>query len=77
MLCLSDPAGDTARVLRASGLTDIAMLSDATSIADVLVPFLDRVARRCAALPDPASVMRASRTERSRELAALLDQACG
>lgn len=76
VLCVSDTAGDTAQVLRGAGLTDIAMLSDATNIADVLIPFLDRVARGRAALPDRESVARASRTERSRELAALFDRAC-
>jgi glycosyltransferase involved in cell wall biosynthesis len=77
VLCLSDPAGDTAGVLRQAGLPDIAPLSDAAAIAAALARFVDAVAQGRAALPGPAAVMRASRAERSRELAALLARARG
>lgn len=76
VLCLSDPAGDTAGVLRGAGLADIAPLSDAAGIAEALTRFVDALTRRRAALPDAAAVARASRTERSRHLAALLARAC-
>ena len=74
MIALTDPAGDTARVLRLAGLTDMAPLDAPAAIASTLRTFLDRVARGNAALPARAFVEGASRANRARELAQLLDR---
>ena len=73
VICLSDPAGDTAGVLRAAGLTDIARLDDAVDIEHKLKRFIDLVRRGRAALPPPTAVASASRAGRSIQLATLLD----
>ena len=74
MIALTDPAGDTAGVLRRAGLTDIAPLDAPAAIASALRTFLDRIARGNAALPERAFVEGASRANRTRELAQLLDR---
>lgn len=72
---LTDPAGDTATVLRNAGIRDIARLDSVEEIASVLRRFLDQVRRGKAALPDANYVAEASRLNRTRELAGLLDRA--
>ena len=74
MLCLSDPSGDTAGVLREAKLPDIARLDDAADIERTLMRFVHAVRGGRAALPDAASVKRASRHCRSADLAALLNR---
>jgi hypothetical protein len=71
---LTDPAGDTAAVLRRAGLRDIARLDSVDEIATVLRRFLDEVQRGTAKLPDADFVVESSRLNRTRELAALLDR---
>jgi glycosyltransferase involved in cell wall biosynthesis len=74
MIALTDPAGDTAGVLRRAGLTDIAPLDAPAAIASALRTFLDRIARGNAAMPERAFVAGASRANRTRELAQLLER---
>jgi glycosyltransferase involved in cell wall biosynthesis len=72
IIALTDPAGDTASLLRKAGINNIAQLDSAEVIAFELRGFLDQVKRGEAALPDDAFVMGASRLNRTRELAGLL-----
>ena len=74
---LTDPAGDTAALLRNAGVRDIARLDSVEEIAGVLRRFLDEAQRGAAVLPDDAFVTPASRTNRTRELADLLDRLPG
>ncbi len=67
--------GDTATVLRTAGVRYIAALSDAKSIAAVIEDFVADLQSGHASLPDPDFVRRASRRERTQELALLLDRA--
>ncbi len=71
---LTDPAGDTATVLRNAGIRDIARLDSVEEIVSVLRRFIDQVQRGEAALPDANYVAEASRLNRTRELAGLLDR---
>jgi len=72
ILCLSDPVGDTAAVLRDAGLDAIAPLDDSAAIAQLLDRFLsDRVSLR--AVASDAVVRAASRLGRTERLAELLD----
>jgi len=77
VLGLTDPAGDTAGVLRAAGLADIARLDSADEIRAALAGFVERVRAGTATLPLAAQVANASRRARTQALAALLDRACG
>ncbi len=75
ILGLTDPAGDTAGVLRRAGVRDIARLDSVDEIAQLL-PLLMRAWRSdAAALPDASFVHQASRRARSQALVALLEQA--
>ncbi|HKA44997.1 MAG TPA: glycosyltransferase [Burkholderiales bacterium] len=74
---LTDPAGDTATVLRNAGVNDIARLDSVEEIAVVLRRFLDKIRDGKAASPAANFVAEASRLNRSRELAALLDRLPG
>jgi glycosyltransferase involved in cell wall biosynthesis len=74
ILCLTDPVGDTAAVLRDAGIDSIARLDDAKDIADLLQSFLALAESGAARLPRPDAVLRASRRERSRALATVLDR---
>lgn len=76
IVCLTDPRGDTAALLRSAGLDAIADIASATSIANCLGNFLAALRVNQAALPDPALVAGASRAERSRALAEVLARAC-
>ena len=73
VLGLTDPAGDTAWVMRQAGLSAIARLDDASAIAAVLADFVADVRAGRAARPDQAAVAAASRRGRAESLAALLD----
>src|SRR6266850_8165330 len=68
---LTDPAGDTAGLLRKAGINDIARLDSAAEIAPGLRRFLDNIRSGEAALPSDASVAEASRLRRTGELAGL------
>src|SRR5579862_136868 len=75
ILGLADPSGDTAGALVNAGVTHIAALEDATAIADALRRFVYDVRGGRAPLPDQATVRRASRRERTADLARLLNEA--
>jgi len=75
IVTLTDPAGDTAGVVRAAGLDAIARLDDVADIVTLLRRFIASVRAGQAALPTAAYVASASRRGRSREFAALLDAA--
>jgi glycosyltransferase involved in cell wall biosynthesis len=72
ILALTDPAGDTADLLRRCGVRHIAPLDDAAAIASIMPAFLDDLD---GARPDAGSVAACSRQRRTAELAALLDRA--
>jgi glycosyltransferase involved in cell wall biosynthesis len=75
IVALTDPAGDTAGVVRAAGLDAIARLDSAADIAALLARFIASVRAGTARLPAADYVAAASRRGRARELAALLDRA--
>lgn len=74
ILCLSDAAGDTARVLRSAGTAAFAQLADAADIARRLETFLGELRAGSAAVPDEAAVAAASRLSRTEALAGLFDR---
>jgi len=75
ILGLADPAGDTAKALRSCGVSSIAALEDEVAIARSLAQFLGELESGRASFPDAEAVRRASRRERTAELARLLDLA--
>ena len=70
---LTDPEGDTAGVLKAAGLLDIARLDSADEIAQLLVDVLTSWRKGIKRLPDVNSVQQASRLGRSRDFVKLLE----
>jgi len=74
LLGLTDPAGDTAGVLRGTGLNDVARLDSADEIAAVLLPFLHALRQGKAALPHAHAVQQASRRMRTQLFGQLLDR---
>jgi hypothetical protein len=74
IIALTDPAGDTAKLLREAGVLDIARLDSAQEIASVLRGFLEQVKLGRAAVVDDEFVKAASRLNRTRELVDLLDR---
>ncbi len=74
ILGLADPAGDTAAALLGSGAATLAPLDDAAAIAAALGRFVAGLADGGAAAPRADVVAAASRFERTRALATLLDQ---
>lgn len=76
ILCLADPKGDTAAVMRAAGVLAVARLESVDEIAALLPTFLRAVDDGSAHLPDAEAVERASRMQRSAALAGLLGAAC-
>lgn len=76
IITLTDPAGDTAAVMREFGLGDMAALDDAAAIAALLRRFLEG-GNRAALLPSVHVTRSASRAQRTGELAAVLAAAAG
>jgi hypothetical protein len=74
IISLTDPAGDTASLLRRAGVRSIARLDSAEEIALELHRFLGQARRRETPLPDKTIVSQSSRVYRTRELANLLDR---
>ncbi len=72
ILCLSDPAGDTAGVLRSAGIDSVARLDSVDEIQAMLPAFLAVVRQGSAPEPDLTIVQRASRTARADALAKIL-----
>jgi glycosyltransferase involved in cell wall biosynthesis len=77
ILALTDPAGDTAALLRRAGIPNISRLDSAEEIALELRRFLDAVTGGRAALPADDAVTSASRLCRTEELATLLERLAG
>jgi hypothetical protein len=73
ILALTDPAGDTADLLRRAGLTDIARLDSADEIANALGSFIGQLKKQASRLPDPNFAASNSRLKRTEDLALLLD----
>lgn len=74
ILALTDPRGDTARRLRDVGIDNIARLDSTLEIASEIPRFLNQVKLKETAQPSDAIVRVASRMERTREFAKLLEQ---
>jgi glycosyltransferase involved in cell wall biosynthesis len=72
---LTDPAGDTAGVLRRSGITAQAPLDDAAAIAALIGRLLDGSLQGL--LPEACAVAAASRLSRTEQLAGELDRLAG
>lgn len=77
ILGLTDPAGDTAGVLRQAGLQDVARLDSASDIAAALVALVRDWRQGTTVLAPAPAVQQASRRGRSQVLAALLEQTTG
>ena len=73
MLGLTDPAGDTARAMRALGVEDIAPLDSADAIEQALPSFVDALRSGAGRLPDRDAVAKASRRGRAEQFIELLD----
>jgi glycosyltransferase involved in cell wall biosynthesis len=74
ILGLADPRGDAADLMRRSGIRHIAALEDRNAVAEELVRFVTDVRGGIAPIATDAVVVRASRRNRSSELARLLDE---
>ena len=74
ILCLSDPVGDTASLLRRAGVDTIAPLDSVDAIAAILPRFVELVHARRAPLPTASCVENASRRGRTRQLAEHFDR---
>ena len=70
ILCLSDPLGDTADLMRRAGVGTIAALDSADAICAVIPQFIEMLREGRAPLPAPAFVRDASRQGRTGQLAA-------
>jgi hypothetical protein len=77
ILALTDPAGDTAAVLRNAGIDTIARLDSKEEISQLLVRFLELLRRQRAPVAGEATVVAASRRARTIELSRLLDAVAG
>ena len=75
ILCLADPAGDTAAMLRGAGIGGAVRLESADEIAAALPPFLAEVNAGRAPLADAQAVRAASREARAGTLALWMDRA--
>ncbi|HNC78018.1 MAG TPA: glycosyltransferase [Rhodocyclaceae bacterium] len=73
VLTLTDPAGDTAQVVRDAGIGALARLDDAADIASLLERFVAQP--DAGTLPTEAAIRGASRRGRTEALAGLLDRA--
>lgn len=73
ILALTDPAGDTASVVRHAGIEAIAPLDDAGAIADLLKRWVPAVSEGTAPQATEDSIAAADRLSRTSELARLLD----
>ncbi len=73
VLCLTDPAGDTAGVLRAAGIDALARLDEAADIASLLQRFVSHGAGGLSTLASSDAVRGASRLGRTQQLARLLN----
>ncbi len=72
---LTDPAGDTAGLMRRAGVADVVPLDSADAIAASLPSFVARIRAATAVAPSREFASRCTRKERTRALAELLDGA--
>jgi hypothetical protein len=77
IVALTDPAGDTAGVMRAAGLPHIVRLDSSNEIEAMLLAFLREYRAGGAKAPDPVFVEHASRRSRAVQLEGLLNLSCG
>ncbi|ADE15262.1 conserved hypothetical protein [Nitrosococcus halophilus Nc 4] len=77
ILALTDPAGDTAGVLRRAGIETIAPLDSATVIAAAFQDFVKRLQAGTVPGASEAEIARSSRRSRGASLAALLEETIG
>jgi len=77
ILALTDPAGDTAALLRDAGIDTIGPLDSQQAIVPLLERFLDLLRRQGAPVAEEAKVAAASRRVRTIELARVLDEVAG
>lgn len=75
ILALTDPAGDTAGVLRAAGVDTIVPIDAKEQIAAGLQEFLARIREGRAPIATETEIARHTRRARTQELAGLLDSA--
>ena len=75
ILCLADPKGDTAAVMREAGVQAIAKLESVEAIKSLLPAFLQTVSEGSARLSSADAIQGASRMQRSAALAGLLQAA--
>jgi glycosyltransferase involved in cell wall biosynthesis len=74
VLALTDSIGDTAATLRSAGLTSIARLDDAATIAVAVAAFIERVRAGRETIATPDAIAASSREGRARTFAGLLDR---
>jgi len=74
ILCLSDPVGDTADLMRRAGIDTVAPLDSVDAITQILPRFIDQVRVGLAPIAAPTFIANASRRGRSRQLATLLER---
>jgi hypothetical protein len=77
ILALTDPAGDTAAVLRNAGIDTIARLDSEQEISRMLVHFLELLRMQRAPIANETTVLASSRRSRTIELARMLDAVAG
>ena len=73
ILALTDPNGDTGRMLGGAGIRSMAALEDERGVKSALQAFVERADAGCPELPDLDKVGTLSRRARTAELAQLLD----
>lgn len=77
ILALTDPRGETARILRDSGLNTLAPLDSSSEIKAGLIDFLQRLKNGAAPLATEEVIQSHSRKTRTEKLAQLLDTVVG
>lgn len=75
IVCLSDPAGDTAGVLRRAGISAIARLDSGAEIAQLLTAQIQLLQQQRGVIASEDAILRSSRKERARDFAAILNAA--
>ena len=75
VMALTDPQGDTAATLLQAGVTEMAQLDSVPQIEALLPRFVSKVRTNTASRASPAAVKAASRGERAKTFAALLERA--
>ncbi len=74
VLGLTDPAGDTAKVMRDAGINDIAPLDDADAIAAILPHFLQRLEHGTTSVASSETIHNSSRQHSAHQLSDIFEQ---